>query len=404
MLCQCSLFNVQLSLVLFPVFLRSHVFNSKYRIRLFIVLALCFSLTRVWSAAELPARLTDEAFWQLVTEFSEPSGRFPSDNFVSNELATQRVLSQLTKSRTASGAYFGVGPEQNFTYIVALQPKIAFIVDIRRQNMIEHFMYKALIELSSDRAEFLARLFSRPRPANVDTNSGIGALFDAFNQVQSDQQMFDENLRVMKDRLIKEHGFKLTSEDETTLAYIFRAFYVGGPELGYSNVAFQPRSSGVPRLLPTYEELMIDTDENGQQRSYLATEENFQTLQQFERNNLIVPVVGNFAGSTALRSVGAYLKEHNTAVSAFYTSNVEQYLFMTPEDWKNFYTNVSLLPLDSNSTFIRPLINTGNGYTASPQFRPTFHWDTMLFPMADLVAAFNAGMIENYYDVIQTRN
>jgi len=380
------------------------VFKSTYRIRLLIVLALCFSLTRVWSAAELPARLTDEAFWQLVTEFSEPSGRFPSDNFVSNELATQRVLSQLTKSRTASGAYFGVGPEQNFTYIVALQPKIAFIVDIRRQNMIEHLMYKALIELSSDRAEFLARLFSRPRPANVDTNSGIGALFDAFNQVQSDQQMFDENLRVMKDRLIKEHGFKLTSEDETTLAYIFRAFYVGGPDLGYSNVAFQPRSPGAPRLLPSYEELMIDTDENGQQRSYLATEENFHTLQQFERNNLIVPVVGNFAGSTALRSVGAYLKEHNTAVSAFYTSNVEQYLFMTPEDWKNFYTNVSLLPLDSNSTFIRPLINTGNGYTASPQFRPTFHWDTMLFPMADLVAAFNAGMIENYYDVIQTRN
>jgi len=380
------------------------VFKSTYRIRLLIVLALCFSLTRVWSAAELPARLTDEAFWQLVTEFSEPSGRFPSDNFVSNELATQRVLSQLTKSRTASGAYFGVGPEQNFTYIVALQPKIAFIVDILRQNMIEHLMYKSLIELSSDRAEFLARLFSRPRPANVDTNSGIGALFDAFNQVQSDQQMFDENLRVMKDRLIKEHGFKLTSEDETTLAYIFRAFYVGGPDLGYSNVAFQPRSPGAPRLLPSYEELMIDTDENGQQRSYLATEENFHTLQQFERNNLIVPVVGNFAGSTALRSVGAYLKEHNTAVSAFYTSNVEQYLFMTPEDWKNFYTNVSLLPLDSNSTFIRPLINTGNGYTASPQFRPTFHWDTMLFPMADLVAAFNAGMIENYYDVIQTRN
>ena len=380
-----------------------YVIKATYRIRLLVVLALCFSFTRVWSAAELPARLTDEAFWELVTDFSEASGRFPSDNFVSNELATQRVLSQLTKSRKASGAYVGVGPEQNFTYIVALQPKIAFILDIRRQNMIEHLMYKALIELSSDRAEFLARLFSRPRPENVDTSSGIGALFDAFDQIQSDSQMFDENLRAIKDRLIKEHGFKLTTEDETTLAYIFRAFYVGGPELGYSNVGF-PVRSGAPRLLPTYEELMIDTDENGEQRSYLATEENFHTLQQFERNNLIVPLVGNFAGSSALRSVGAYLKEHNTAVSAFYTSNVEQYLFMTPEDWKNFYSNVSTLPLDSNSTFIRPLINTGSGYTASPQFRPTFHWDTVLFPMADLVAAFNAGLIENYYDVIQTRN
>jgi len=338
-----------------------------------------------------------------VTEFSEPSGRFPSDNFVSNEHATQRVLSELTKSRKAGGAYVGVGPEQNFTYIVALQPKIAFIVDIRRQNMIEHLMYKALIELSSDRAEFLSRLFSRPRPSNVDTSSGIGALFDALSPIQPDQQMFDENLSAIKDRLIKEHGFKLTSEDETTLAYIFRAFYVGGPDLGYSNVAIQPRSGG-PRLLPSYEELMIDTDENGQQRSFIATEENFLTLQQFEKNNLIVPLVGNFAGSTALRSVGSYLREHNTLISAFYTSNVEQYLFMTSEDWKNFYTNVSTLPLDSNSTFIRPLINTGNGYTASPQFRPTFHWNTVLFSIADLVAAFNAGMIENYYDVIQAHN
>src|SRR5439155_3610561 len=186
--------------------------------------------------------------------------------------------------------------------------------------------------------------------------------------------------------------------------YIFRAFYVGGPDLGYSNVAFQPRSPG-PRLLPTYEELMIDTDENGQQRSFIATEENFLTLQQFEKNNLIVPLVGNFAGSTALQSVGSYLREHNTLISAFYTSNVEQYLFMSAEDWKNFYRNVSTLPLDSRSVFIRPLINTGiGGYAASPQFRSGFHWDTLLFPITGLVAAFDAGMIQNYYDVIRIAN
>src|SRR6266581_6922104 len=178
----CSTFICPVS----PIFPRSHVQNSKYRIRLLIVLALCFSLTRVWSAAELPAQLTDEAFWQLVTEFSEPSGRFPSDNFVSNELATQRVLLDLTKSRKASGAYVGVGPEQNFTYIVALQPKIAFIVDIRRQNMIEHLMYKALIELSADRVEFISRLFSRPKPGDLDKNSEIAALFEAFDEAGPD--------------------------------------------------------------------------------------------------------------------------------------------------------------------------------------------------------------------------
>src|SRR5205814_6086088 len=163
-----------------------------------------------------------------------------------------------------------------------------------------------------------------------------------------DSKLFDENLTAIKDRLIKEHGFKLTSEDEAGIGYVFRAFFIGGPDLGYSNVTFPTRPAAV-RILPTYEELMIDTDENGQQRSYLATEENFATLQQFEKNNLIVPLVGDFAGPSAIRSVGEYLKEHNATVSAFYTSNVEQYLFMSAEDWKSFYRNVSTLPLDSRS-------------------------------------------------------
>jgi hypothetical protein len=377
------------------------LFKTVNRIRLLIVVALCFALSSVWSAAELPAQLSDQAFWQIVTGFSESSGHFPSDNFVSNELATQRVLAQLTKGRKASGAYVGVGPEQNFTYIVALQPKIAFIVDIRRQNMIEHFMYKALLELSADRAEFISRLFSRPKPEDLDKNSSIDTLFAAFDEVGPDSKMFDDNLLAMKNCLIEKHGFKLTGEDETTLAYIFRAFYVGGPALGYSNVSY-PTRPGIPRILPTYEELMVDTDEDGQQHSYLASEENFLTLQRFEKNNLIVPVVGNFAGSTALRAVGEYLKENNTNVSAFYTSNVEQYLFMSAEDWKNFYKTIGTLPLDSNSVFIRPLINTGNGYSASPQFRAGFHWDTLLFPISDLVAAFGAGTVENYYDVIRS--
>src|SRR5438874_6921220 len=250
MLCQYSLFNVQLSLVLFPIFPRSHVQNSKYRIRLLIVLALCFSLTRVWSAAELPAQLTDQVFWQLVTEFSEPSGRFPSDNFVSNELATQRVLSELTKSRKASGAYVGVGPEQNFTYIVALQPRIAFIVDIRRQNMLEHLMYKALIELSEDRADFLSKLFSRKRPEDVGAESTAEDLFRAFREVEADRDSFYANVNAIRAQLEERHGFKLSQEDEASIQYVLRAFYVGGPNLTYVGPV-NPRFGGLNRM-PSY--------------------------------------------------------------------------------------------------------------------------------------------------------
>src|SRR5215467_1834852 len=184
------------------------------KLRVAIVLALCFFLSVAWSAEELSTRLSDAAFWKLVTDFSEAGGRFPSDNFVSNELAIQRILPDLVKGRQAGGAYVGVGPEQNFTYIVALKPKIAFIIDIRRQNMIQQLMYKAMIEMSNDRADFLSRLFSRARPAELEKSASVTALFDAFRDLEPDPKVFEDNLTSVKDRLTKVHSFKLTPEDE----------------------------------------------------------------------------------------------------------------------------------------------------------------------------------------------
>jgi hypothetical protein len=149
---------------------------------------------------------------------------------------------------------------------------------------------------------------------------------------------------------------------------------------------------------------MTDSDKDGKPRSFMATEENFVAVQQMHKNNLIIPIVADFGGMKAIRSVGQYLKEHGATVSAFYVSNVEQYLFMN-DSWKAFYSNVAALPLDSKSVFIRPLINDGTGtYTSSPLFRSGFSWDTFLFPMRDLVEAFNAGKINTYYDVIQLPN
>src|SRR6185295_14679258 len=128
--------------------------------------------TPVASAQSLvPSKLSDSVFWKLVTDISEPGGSFRSDNFVSNETTYQWVIPDLLRTTKPGGVYLGVGPDQNFTYIVALKPKIAFIFDIRRQNMLTHLMYKAIIEASSDRADFASRLFSRPRPPGVDTSS-----------------------------------------------------------------------------------------------------------------------------------------------------------------------------------------------------------------------------------------
>jgi len=374
--------------------------NAPNRIRFAVVLALCVFLSMAWSAEQIPAQLTDQAFWKLLTGFSEPGGTFISDNFVSNELGFHDILTKLTEGRKTGGVYLGVGPEQNFTYIAAMKPRMAFIFDIRRQNVIEHLTYKALFELSSDRADFLSKLFSRPRPAELEKDSSAVVLLNAFRDGVPDQELFEGTVKAVKQKLTAEHHFELTPEDQNAIAYILRAFFVGGPDLTYSG----PRPPNTRTILPSYEELLTDSDSNGKPRSFMATDANFQIVKQMEKDNLIVPLVGDFAGTSAIRAVGQYLKEHNATVSAFYVSNVEQYLFMG-EAWKTFYENVASLPLDSKSVFIRPLINVGAGsYSASPLFRSGFHWDTMLFPMQDLIAAYRAGTIQSYYDVIQIPN
>src|SRR5262249_12313095 len=120
---------------------------------------------------ELPTRLGDQAFWKLVMDVSEPNGTFRSDNLVSNEIRFQWVLPDLTRTVRPGGVYLGVGPEQNFTYIAALRPKLAFILDVRRGNVDLHLMYKALFDLSTDRADFVSRLLSRKRPAGLTATS-----------------------------------------------------------------------------------------------------------------------------------------------------------------------------------------------------------------------------------------
>jgi len=342
------------------------------------------------------ARLSDEAFWHLITDFSEAGGFFRFDNFISNEALFQHVLGRLKETTKPGGVYLGVGPDQNFTYIVALRPRIAFIVDIRRQNMLEHLMYKALIELSADRAEFLSRLFARQRPENIGPESTPEELFKAFRNVPAELDLFFANLDAIKIQLKERHGFKLSAEDEASIQYIFRAFYVGGPNLTYVGPV-TPRYA-VRNRMPSYADLMMQNDGEGQNHSYLSSEDNFGILKDLEQRNLIVPLIGDFAGPKTIRAVGTYLKQQNAAVTVFYLSNVEQYLFQQNDQWSRFYQNVATLPLDPNARFIRSVFN---GYAYTLTANGYFRSDSLLSSIPDLLEAFNAGRIETYYDVIR---
>jgi hypothetical protein len=342
------------------------------------------------AGAEIPKRIGDSAFWQMISDFSEGGGSFPYDNFVSNETLYQRVIPEIQQNTKPGGVYLGVGPEQNFTYIAALQPRIAFIIDIRRDNMLEHLVHKALLEVSSNRAEYISRLFSRKRPVDAGSASTVEQLFQAYGRVPPDRKLFEANLKLINDRLVQRHGFKLSDDDEKSVRSIYEAFYAAGPGVTY--YGFKPP---IPDLLmPSYQELMTETDGRGVNRSYLANEENFRILRELERNNLVVPLVADFAGPKTIRAVGAYLADRHAAVTTIYVSNVEQYLFQQGDNWRKYYLNLAALPLAPSSTFIRSV-------NRIPPPCPKCVVVTLLCPVANLMRAFTAGAIASYSDVIQ---
>ncbi len=340
------------------------------------ILAVCFGapllVPGLRAAAEtLPSKLADSDFWHIVSDFSERPGTFQSDNLLSNERGLQSVIPDLTRIAKPNGVFIGVGPEQNFTYIAALKPSMAFIVDIRRGNRDLHLMYKALFELSADRAEFVSRLFSRPRPDGLSATSTVTEIFDAYANVEKSAALYAENLRAIVNHLAKNHRFALTGDDLLRLQHIYADFCSFGPDLQYSTT--RNPGGGRRRNEPTYSELMVATDREGQARSYLSTEEAFAFVKDFEAANLLVPLIGNFAGPRAIRAVGEYLKDNGATVSAFYVSNVEEYL-RRDGTWRNFCFNVGALPLDETSTFIR---SVGGGAS-----NPAFTLDQELGAMA----------------------
>jgi hypothetical protein len=363
-----------------------------------IIAALLVSLPALRAADTLPSEIADAAYWKLIESSSEAGGEFQSENFLSNETGFQAVLPSLQQTTKPGGVYMGVGPEQNFTYITGIRPKMAFIIDIRRQNMLEHMIYKAVFELSADRADFIARLFSLKRPAGLSEKSTVDELFNAFDGAQPlDNDGFQKNLAEIHDLLLNKHKFGLTSDDQEHITHVYTVFRTYGPQLDYNSGSFRGGGRGRGGM-PNYAELMTATDLRGEKRSYLATEDNYRFLREMETRNLVVPLTGDFGGSVAIRAVGQYLKDHGATVTAFYLSNVEQYLFQGNGNqnggWTNFYENVANLPLDATSTFIRSAGGGVRGFGGGGMRAPN-----VLASIQETVAAVKAGKIQSYIDV-----
>jgi hypothetical protein len=359
-----------------------------------IVIATLLSALVIGTAASSTAK-DHKAFSALSSRLSEPGGYFDSDNLISNETSYQHVLGKLREMNVSNGIYIGVGPDQSFTYIAKIRPKMAIIIDIRRDNLLQHLLFKALFGRARNRVEYLCLFFGKPFPKTKGWEQrSIKEIVDYVDGAPADQKLFDKTSKDVKQD-IQKYGFTLSQSDFETIAKIHKAFFSAGLEIRYSSYHRPPRS-----IYPTYRDLLLERDLAGQQQNYFNSEEDFQFLKKLEDQDLIVPVIGDLSGTQALKAIGQYIAESKEKVSAFYVSNIEFYL-QRQGTFDKFVENLKLLPIDERSVIIRSYFN----YYAPPhpQAEPNHFSTQLLQRIDDLIKQCAGGECDSYNDIV-TKN
>jgi hypothetical protein len=336
-----------------------------------------------------PAGQSASSFAQQIAALSEPGGYFDTDNLVSNESSYLQVLPELRRRAVTGGVYIGVGPDQNFTYIAELRPTLAFIVDIRRDNLLLHLLFKALFQLSRSRIEYLSMLFGRPVPAD-DGRWRSATIERLVEYVERTPVSGVDPLRARVDRTIDGFGVPIAADERRTIDRFHRGFIDAGLALRFQSAGQPPRS-----YYPTYRDLLLDKDSTGRQANVLASEDAFQFVRSLQLRDLIVPVVGDIAGSSALAAVGHLVAEKHERLSAFYTSNVEFYLFRSGT-FPRFVRNLSAIPRSDRSVIIRSIFNR----YALGGMRPSDDSASQLHRVDDLLAASASGRLRGYADLV----
>jgi hypothetical protein len=350
--------------------------------------------------ARLHARLpADTSFAGLVAQLSEAPGYFDSDNIITNEASYLQIASQLTKVGTHGGAYIGVGPDQNFSYIALIKPRVAFMLDIRRDNLLEHLLFKSIFMMSRNRLEYLCLLLGKPVPADIDAWTGrpMGAVLAYIGETPTDSGAVAAARRASNDRIAK-FGVPLDAHDREMIDRYRAQFVTEGLDTRYSSLGRNNRFD-----YPSFGRLIMESDRSGKLLSYLADENEFQFVRSMQLADRIIPVVGNVAGPKALKAVGSYAGERGMVVSAFYLSNVEQYLMTRDGGFDDYAKNVRLLPRDSTSVIIRSYF--GRFGMPHPLYVPTSgNISTSMIERVDsFLRAFAAGELTNYSELVFKR-
>jgi len=327
---------------------------------------------------------------ELSRSLSEPGGYFDTDNLISNETSYLQVGDVLERRVAPGGAYIGVGPEPNFSYIARVRPSWAFILDVREDNALQHLYFNGLFAAAEDPFQYLCRLLSRrcPEETPEEARGGIDATLAAVERWPPDPARFQTVLAGVLAR-VESQGFRLDEGARSRIEAIHAAFLHEQLELRFRSHGRRPMP-----YHPTLRRLLLARTPSGR-AGFLDSEEDYAVVRDLERAGRVVPVVGDFAGPRALRAVGAFLRARGELVSAFYVSNVEFYLLRSGS-FDTFVANVESLPRRDDAVFIRAYFDYGRRH---PQHLADGRSTTVLQPIESLLRRHARGELLTHWDV-----
>ena len=297
---------------------------------------------------------SDDQFQELSLSLSEEEQYFDTDNLISNERPYQHLIPAIKERLPSGGAYLGVGPGQNFTYIASIRPAIAFIIDIRRHNLLQHLYFKELFERAPTRVEFLSLLLSCPLQTEV-SSQGLNAagLVEIFLGLAADRSLTAKTVEEIVSSLRNRFPEMIQEADLTFLGEMAGTFRKQGLRLRFRGHGRPPRF-----FYPTLGELLSGTDRRGIEHGYLSSESYYSFVRTMQLENRIIPLVGDLGGTESLKDIGDFLKGKEMELSLFYVSNVELYL-ASDGKFPLFSSNVGSLPINSHSLLLRTAFRHG---------------------------------------------
>jgi hypothetical protein len=366
--------------------------------RVFLAAALV-ALTAAGSPARQSATVaSQDTFAGRIAALSEPSGYFDTDNLISNERSFLHVapeLRTLAKQAGQNGVYIGVGPDQNFSYIGHVRPSLAILIDIRRDNLLLHLLFKALFAEADTRMEYLALLTGREM-APADSGWERSSIEAIVKYIDGAKPLPSKGVSMIQQRLmgagVLAFGVPLTPQERQTVLGFHQRFISAGLSLQFNSTGRAPQYD-----YPTYRDLILEVDRKGVRQSFLASEDDFQFVKSMHAKNLIVPIVGDLAGNGALAAVAKFLTATNRQVSAFYTSNVEFYLFQYGS-FPRFVANLGRLPHQPGSLIIRSVFPSGRAPAA---MSPGYNSASLTQPIQVLLDGYAQGRYRQYGELVR---